>query len=65
MTEFVRVGLDLAKSVFQGHAFNQSGAPVVRHKLKRSQVLKFVGARNPRLREGDRPLAPSLRVLCF
>ena len=41
MTEVTTVGLDLAKSVFQVHAADRDGTPVVRRKLRRGQVLTF------------------------
>lgn len=39
--EITTIGLDLAKSVFQIHGVDQSGAIVVRRALRRSQVLSF------------------------
>src|SRR5712691_8410508 len=47
MNEITTVGLDLAKHVFQVHGVDASGAPVVRKRLRRSQVLAFF-ARLPR-----------------
>ena len=41
MDTITTIGLDIAKSVFQVHAINQSGKPVVRRQLKRRQVLSF------------------------
>lgn len=41
MTKVTTVGLDLAKSVFQVHAADQDGRPVVRKKLRRAQVISF------------------------
>jgi transposase len=38
------VALDLAKSVFQAHAADASGAVLLRKKLRRSQVLAFFSA---------------------
>lgn len=35
------IGLDLAKSVFQGHCADVSGTVTLRKKLRRDQVLKF------------------------
>lgn len=35
------IGLDIAKSVFQAHAIDASGAVVLRRKLRRSQVRAF------------------------
>ncbi|MFZ1828389.1 MAG: IS110 family transposase [Candidatus Competibacteraceae bacterium] len=39
--EIVIVGLDLAKNVFQVHAIDLQGQPVVRRQLRRVEVLKF------------------------
>ena len=41
MKEITTVGLDLAKNVFQVHAVDAAGAPVVRRQLRRTQVLLF------------------------
>jgi transposase len=41
MTEITRVGLDLAKSVFQVHAVNAQEQVVVRRSLRRHQVLSW------------------------
>lgn len=41
MTEIIRVGLDLAKSVFQVHAVNAQEQVVVRRSLRRSQLLPW------------------------
>lgn len=42
-----RVGLDLAKSVFQVHGVDHAGATVVRRRLARSQLLGFFGKLPP------------------
>ena len=47
MTEITRVGLDLAKNVFQVHAVNAQEQVVVRRSLRRSQVLTWF-AKHPR-----------------
>ena len=39
--EISTIGLDLAKSVFQVHAVDVTGKPVVRKSLRRAQVLPF------------------------
>lgn len=39
--EIVVVGLNLAKNVFQIHAIDAQGLPVVRRQLRRVEVLKF------------------------
>ena len=39
--EIVVVGLDLAKNVFQVHAIDAAGQPVVRRQLRRAEALKF------------------------
>ena len=41
MNEITTIGLDLAKHVFQVHGIDASGAPVVRKRLRRSEVLAF------------------------
>ena len=41
MPKITTVGLDLAKSVFQVHAADEDGRPVIRKKLRRGQVLGF------------------------
>ena len=41
MTNITTIGLDLAKSVFQVHGADRDGGPVLRRKLRRSQVLGF------------------------
>ncbi len=41
MNEVPTIGIDLAKSVFQVHGVDASGATVVRRQLRRSQVLPF------------------------
>jgi len=41
------VGLDLAKSIFQVHAVDDAGAPIIRRALRRSQVLAFFGKLPP------------------
>ena len=47
MTKVTTVGLDLAKSVFQVHAADRDGRPVVRKKLRRGQVLVFFAGLSP------------------
>jgi transposase len=39
--EISTIGLDLAKSIFQVHAVDAAGTPVVRKALRRAQVLPF------------------------
>lgn len=39
--EITTIGLDLAKSIFQVHAVDAAGEPVVRKTLRRAQVLPF------------------------
>ncbi len=41
MTNNTTVGLDLAKTVFQVHAADEGGRPVVRRKLRRAQMIPF------------------------
>jgi transposase len=47
MVEIITIGLDIAKSVFQVHGVDGSGAVVVRRQLRRSEVLKFFGGLAP------------------
>ena len=47
MTKVTTVGLDLAKSVFQVHAADRDGRPVMRKKLRRGQVLVFFAGLSP------------------
>ena len=39
--EVATVGLDLAKNVFQVHAIAADGGVLIRHKLRRSEVIRF------------------------
>jgi len=41
MQEITTIGLDIAKSVFQVHGIDASGAVIVRRQLRRRQVLPF------------------------
>lgn len=41
MNEVSIVGVDLAKSVFQLHGVDETGKPVLRRQLRRSQMLEF------------------------
>ncbi len=41
MGKITTIGLDLAKSVFQVHGSDSEGHPVLRKKLRRSQVFRF------------------------
>ena len=41
MGDITTIGLDLAKSVFQVHAVDETGNVVVRKRLRRGQVLAF------------------------
>jgi transposase len=47
MGEVSTIGLDLAKSVFQVHGADASGAVLFRRKLRRHQVLTFFAAQRP------------------
>jgi transposase len=47
MGEIITIGLDIAKSVFQVHGVDGSGAVVVRRQLRRAEVLKFFGGLAP------------------
>ena len=41
MNEAITIGIDIAKSVFQIHAVDAAGEPVIRRQLRRRQVLPF------------------------
>jgi len=41
MEEITTIGLDLAKNIFQVHGADAEGAPVLRRKLRRGEVLVF------------------------
>ena len=45
--DITTIGLDLAKTVFQVHGVDASGAVVVRRTLRRSQVLPFFTKLSP------------------
>jgi transposase len=47
MGQVSTIGLDLAKSIFQIHGADASGAVVFRKRLRRSQVLAFFAAQPP------------------
>ena len=41
MNEVITIGVDIAKSIFQIHAVDAAGEPVIRRQLRRRQVLPF------------------------
>ncbi len=41
MNEVITIGVDIAKSVFQVHAVDAAGEPMIRRQLRRRQVLPF------------------------
>ena len=43
MSEITTIGLDLAKNVFQVHGADDAGRAILRKKLRRDQVLAFLG----------------------
>lgn len=47
MAEITTVGLNLAKNVFRAHGADASWQTVLRKKLRRDQVLAFVGQLRP------------------
>lgn len=47
MPKISTVGLDLAKSVFQVHGADEAGRPVLRRRLRRSQLLGFFCGLDP------------------
>jgi transposase len=40
--QITTIGIDLSKTVFQLHAVDADGAPVIRKRLRRAEVLSFV-----------------------
>jgi transposase len=49
MTQISTIGLDIAKHVFQVHGIDDSGAVVVRRRLRRSDILTFFARLEPTL----------------
>lgn len=47
MNQIIRIGLDTSKSVFQLHGVDENEQPVLRKKLRRSQLLDFLGGLPP------------------
>jgi transposase len=47
MSKITTIGLDLAKHVFQVHGIDETGAVVVRKRLRRSQVIAFFAGLPP------------------
>ena len=47
MTEITRIGVDIAKNVFEVHAVNAQEQVVVRRSLRRNQVLAWFGKLPP------------------
>jgi transposase len=45
--QLVRIGLDVAKNVFQVHGVDGDGAVVLRRKLRRAEMLDFFGQLPP------------------
>src|SRR3989304_4347295 len=45
--KITRIGLDLAKDVFQVHGVDRAGRTLVRRRLRRGEVLKFFGGVEP------------------
>lgn len=45
--KIITVGLDIAKHVFQVHAVDEKGEPVIRRQLRRSQMLGFFAGLEP------------------
>ena len=43
----MRIGIDLAKTVFQVHGVDAQEKPVCRRQLRRSQLLEFFTNREP------------------
>jgi transposase len=51
------IGLDIAKNVFQVHGVDEAGRPVLRRRLRRSEVTEFF-ERIPRSWLASRPAIP-------
>ena len=67
MGQVSTIGLDLAKSVFQVHGADASGAVVFRKRLRRSQVRPFLAAQPParsRWRPAAAPIIGHARLAC-
>jgi transposase len=47
MGEVSTIGLDIAKSVFQVHGVDGTGAVVIRKRISRAKVLQFFGGLSP------------------
>lgn len=47
MEQLATIGIDLAKNVFQVHGVDANGVAVLKRKLRRSQVLAFLGRLDP------------------
>ena len=47
MGEVSTIGLDIAKSVFQVHGVDDSGAIVIRKRISRAKMLEFFGKLSP------------------
>ena len=47
MGEVSTIGLDIAKSVFQVHGVDGTGAVVMRRRISRAKVLEFFGGLSP------------------
>ena len=62
MGEAVRIGLDIAKSVFQVHGVDAEGEVVLRRRLTRARVLAFFAGLAPCRRQ--RRTAPTTSYPC-
>jgi transposase len=49
VSKIIRIGMDTSKSVFQLHGVDEAEKPVLRKKLRRSQVLEFFSKLEPTL----------------
>src|SRR5258708_40276203 len=47
MTKIIRIGIDTSKSIFVLHGVDAAEQPVLRKKLRRSQVLEFFAKLEP------------------
>ena len=55
----IRIGLDVAKNVFQAHGVDEHGQVVLRKQLRRREVLTFFASLPP-CRSASKPARPRI-----
>jgi transposase len=45
--QIIRIGMDTSKHIFQLHGVNAAEAPVLRKKLRRKEMMKFLAQLEP------------------